>query len=113
MHPQEFVIGIGTLALINAGLAQTKNRSGLGWFPGSLFIGPVATLLLVLLGKIAPPTEVEEKRRSISRIFAGNDTKADRMVESNRLYVFEGKRTQPDHLGSANVQPSHLKFISP
>jgi hypothetical protein len=28
----EFAVGLGTLALINAGLAQTKNRSGLGWF---------------------------------------------------------------------------------
>lgn len=51
MSPPEFFVGIGTLALINAGLAQSKNRSGLGWFLGSLFIGPLATLILVLLGK--------------------------------------------------------------
>lgn len=44
-------VGWGTLALINAGLAQGKNRSGLLWFLLSLFIGPVATLLLVLLPK--------------------------------------------------------------
>ncbi len=58
MHPQttEFVVGIGTLALINAGLAQSKNRSGLGWFLGSLFIGPIATFLLVLLEKNEPPS---------------------------------------------------------
>lgn len=64
MHPQttEFVVGIGTLALINAGLAQSKNRSGLGWFLGSLFIGPLATLLLVLLGKKDPPSGAEEKK---------------------------------------------------
>jgi hypothetical protein len=42
-------IGWGTLALINAGLAQGKNRSGLIWFILSLFIGPFATLLIVLL----------------------------------------------------------------
>jgi hypothetical protein len=41
--------GIGTLALINAGLAQSKNRSGLGWFLASLFVGPLATLLIVVL----------------------------------------------------------------
>ena len=43
----EFFVGWGTLALINAGLAQAKNRSGLIWFIGSLFLGPVATLLIV------------------------------------------------------------------
>ncbi|BFM22352.1 antitermination protein NusB [Gilvimarinus japonicus] len=46
-----YVVGWGTLALINAGLAQGKNRSGLGWFLLSLLLGPIATLVLVLLGK--------------------------------------------------------------
>jgi hypothetical protein len=36
-----------TLALVNAGLAQGKNRSGLNWWFVSLFIGPVATFLIV------------------------------------------------------------------
>jgi len=44
-----YFVGWGTLALINAGLAQSKQRSGLGWFLGSLFIGPVATFLIVVL----------------------------------------------------------------
>ena len=44
---REFVVGIGTLALLNAGLAQTKRRSGLAWFFLSLLLGPIATLLLV------------------------------------------------------------------
>lgn len=48
---QEFVVGWGTLALINAGLAQSKNRSGLAWFLASLFLGPLATLLVVVLEK--------------------------------------------------------------
>ena len=43
-----FVVGWGTLALINAGLAQGKNCSGLNWFLLSLLIGPLATFLLVL-----------------------------------------------------------------
>jgi len=47
----DFFVGWGTLALINAGLAQGKNRSGLLWFLVSLFFGPVATLILVLLDK--------------------------------------------------------------
>ena len=46
-----YVVGWGTLALINAGLAQGKNRSGLLWFLASLLLGPIATFLLVVLGK--------------------------------------------------------------
>lgn len=44
-----YVVGWGTLALINAGLAQSKNRSGLGWFFGSLLLGPIATFFIVVL----------------------------------------------------------------
>ena len=47
-HPEYFV-GWGTLSLINAGLAQAKGRSGLVWWLLSLFIGPLATLLIVVL----------------------------------------------------------------
>lgn len=45
----EFFVGWGTLSLINAGLAQPKGRSGLGWWFASLFVGPLATLLIVAL----------------------------------------------------------------
>jgi hypothetical protein len=45
-------VGWGTLALINAALAQGKNRSGLLWFLLSLPFGPFATLLLVVLPKV-------------------------------------------------------------
>jgi hypothetical protein len=48
---QEFAVGWGTLALINAGLAQTKNRSGLNWFLVSLLLGPIATLMIVMVDK--------------------------------------------------------------
>jgi hypothetical protein len=41
--------GWGTLALINAGLAQGKHRSGLAWFLVSLLLGPIATFLVVVL----------------------------------------------------------------
>jgi len=41
-------IGWGTLSLLNAGLAQVQGRSGLMWFLLSLFLGPLATLLLVV-----------------------------------------------------------------
>ncbi len=46
-----YFVGWGTLALINAGLAQGKNRSGLIWFLVSLLLGPIATLLLVIFDK--------------------------------------------------------------
>jgi hypothetical protein len=42
----------GTLALINAGLAQGKGRSGLLWFLLSLLIGPIATFLIVILDRV-------------------------------------------------------------
>ncbi|MFS0839050.1 antitermination protein NusB [Paenibacillus sp. 1P03SA] len=52
------VNGIGwlTLALINAGLAQGKNRSGLNWFFISLLMGPLATLLIVVWDRIPNDT---------------------------------------------------------
>ena len=50
-NDQQFFVGWGTLALINAGLAQGKNRSGLGWFLGSLILGPLATFIIVILDK--------------------------------------------------------------
>ena len=45
-------VGWGTLALINAALAQGKNRSGLLWFFVSLVVGPLSTLLLVVMPKV-------------------------------------------------------------
>jgi hypothetical protein len=54
MNPQqagEFFVGWGTLSLINAGLAQAKGRSGLNWWFLSLFIGPIATLLIVVMDR--------------------------------------------------------------
>lgn len=51
----EYAVGWGTLALLNAGLAQSKNRSGLNWFLLSLLFGPIATFLLVALCENLPP----------------------------------------------------------
>ena len=50
LEPSYFV-GWGTLTLINAGLAQGKQKSGLLWFLLSIFLGPLATLILVMLPK--------------------------------------------------------------
>lgn len=54
---RDWFVGWGTLALINSGLAQGKRRSGLGWFLASVFLGPVATLLLVLLEDLRPQAD--------------------------------------------------------
>ncbi|MCH8192523.1 MAG: hypothetical protein IIA65_00725 [Planctomycetes bacterium] len=45
----QYAVGWGTLSLINAGLAQSKGRSGLAWWLVSLLLGPVATFLIVVL----------------------------------------------------------------
>jgi hypothetical protein len=50
-----YAVGWGTLSLINAGLAQSKNRSGLAWWFVSLFVGPIATFLIVVLDRVEPP----------------------------------------------------------
>jgi hypothetical protein len=47
-----YAMGWFTLALINAGLAQAKGRSGLAWWMISLLLGPVATLLVVVLDPV-------------------------------------------------------------
>ncbi len=49
MNPQntQYATGWFTLSLINAGLAQSKGRSGLNWWLVSLLIGPLATFLIV------------------------------------------------------------------
>ena len=53
MHdPAQFFVGFGTLSLINAGLAQSKGRSGLLWWLISLLLGPIATLLIVVLPRV-------------------------------------------------------------
>lgn len=51
---KDYAMGWGTLALINAGLAQSKGRSRGVWFLVSLFLGPIATLLIVITDEPAP-----------------------------------------------------------
>lgn len=45
---RNYAVGWGTLALINAGLAQSKGRSRMAWFLASLFLGPLATFIIVV-----------------------------------------------------------------
>jgi hypothetical protein len=51
MKPKEvamggYVAGWGTLAIINAGLANASGRSPLKYFLGSLLLGPIITILI-------------------------------------------------------------------
>jgi hypothetical protein len=48
-----YSVGWFTLALINAGLAQAHQRSGLNWFLLSILLGPIATFILVVTYKKA------------------------------------------------------------
>ncbi len=50
-----YAVGWGTLALINAGLAQVKGHSRLLWFVLSLVLGPIATFILVVVMEVKPP----------------------------------------------------------
>lgn len=52
-------VGFGwvTLMLVNAGLAQSKGRSGFGWWALSLLLGPIATLLIVLMPPVTATNE--------------------------------------------------------
>ncbi len=59
----QYVIGWGTLSLINAGLAQSKNRSGLFWWLLSLLFGPIATFIIVaLLDRKIPESKIHDPR---------------------------------------------------
>ena len=48
-EPTQYAAGWGTLSLVNAGLAQSKGRSGLAWWLISIVLGPIATFLIVVL----------------------------------------------------------------
>ncbi|MDH3592772.1 MAG: hypothetical protein OER88_12880 [Planctomycetota bacterium] len=57
--PQDpgYFVGWGTLALVNAGLAQGKNRSGAAWFLISLVLGPLATFFIVISDNYSATSE--------------------------------------------------------
>jgi len=48
----QFVFFWAILALVNTGLAQSKNRDGLTWFVISVVFGPLATLVIVASKKV-------------------------------------------------------------
>jgi hypothetical protein len=48
MRDSAYGIDWFTQSLINAGLAQTKGRSGWNWWAVSLLLGPLATAMIVI-----------------------------------------------------------------
>jgi hypothetical protein len=69
---KEYVVGWGTLALINAGLAQGKGRSGGNWFLVSLLLGPLATLAIVALDKVDSSVPTRAPLKPWVQILAGS-----------------------------------------
>jgi len=65
------VIGWFTLALVNAGLAENKNRSRSFWFSLSLLIGPIATLFIVVWDKEPEPRSSLNVKDSINKFNKG------------------------------------------
>ena len=51
---RSYAVGWGTLAMINAGLAQSKGRSRMAWFLASLLLGPIATFVIVVTDEPKP-----------------------------------------------------------
>ena len=66
-----YVVGWGTLALINAGLAQGKGRGGLDWFLISLVLGPLATLAIVAMDKVDAPVVTRAPLAPWVKVVAG------------------------------------------
>jgi len=64
---ENFTVGWGTLTLINAAIAQSKNRSAAAWLIASLFLGPVATALLVLLPTHEATPETLEREKNVEK----------------------------------------------
>jgi hypothetical protein len=53
-----YAVGWITLSMLSAGIAQGKNRSGLGWFAATAILGPIGLFLLVALAPKLPNPEI-------------------------------------------------------
>ena len=51
----EYFVGWGGLALINAALANIDRRSPLKYFLGSMFLGPIVTIILAATREVELP----------------------------------------------------------
>jgi hypothetical protein len=52
---QSYAVGWGTLALVNANIAQLKGRSAGAWLLGSLVGGPILTFILLFITAAPKP----------------------------------------------------------
>ena len=52
MQNASYFIGWLAFSLLNAGLARKKGHSGFRWGLISLLLGPIATLLIIILPKV-------------------------------------------------------------
>jgi hypothetical protein len=102
-----YFVGWGTLTLINAGLAQAKGRSGLVWWLVSLFLGPLATFLIVVLPPVLSSAmwrrDVLRTGRMRGLIWAAKDEELPRFDASDCL----GGASSPDVPGE-NDRPPRL-----
>ena len=89
------------LALINAGLAQGKGRRGLVWFLVSLLLGPIATLLIVLLPAVRHCQCAEEQQLRDS---AGAPAGGQR-AGSTIVIPATGCRSKPGSIAAASSSP--------
>ncbi len=51
---KDYAVGWGTLALVNAGLAESKGKSRLVWSVVSPVLGPIATFIIVISDPARP-----------------------------------------------------------
>ena len=65
VHPFYFVVWF-SFALLLAGIAQGKNRSGLGWFFLGVVLGPVALIGLVFAPKLGNYEDKREEAKAAS-----------------------------------------------
>ncbi len=61
MQKQDFAVGWFTLSLVIAGIAQGKNRSGLGWWLLGLILSPLALLILLFLDRGTDYSGMEQR----------------------------------------------------
>ena len=61
METGQYFVGWFTLSLVIAGIAQGKNRSGLGWWLLGLVLGPVALVILLILGRLPDWNRIEDR----------------------------------------------------
>jgi hypothetical protein len=121
----ECFVGWGTLTLINAGLAQGKNRSGLNWFLLSLRLGQTT-----IVGRMPKPTKLVLSEpvpphrlgpcpiRPILRPHRKHSAVRGLLLRSLRLvalilpsdFCLVGQQTPES---SAEVEPSRVRMPSP